>query len=380
MKKYSIYSLYVVEVQNGNDTHYLICKHNELSNTYVEILTNEKVKVANNSSVEPLSNYYSVLAQCNYITGKPLMLDKKEILRKYITINGEASLEKGEALFQSGNNTIEANGILEKATLNFFPKEGIWYSHCFRQPQDLSMANLPCHLRDDLWLAKMLKQNQKLFYMSTNKVLQFVKTSKFFKEKRHEYEQEIVKWQIDWMRSGGENWVIDEDYGGDFVFLTSVCDLGFRKGVVDTLSSIGMNIDAIEEGIERNADRWRDSFMNRAFANEYNPVFLNIDFSNFFGENEQQKEERKTLEPADQEFKEKWLQMRKYEYYQRHKNSVDKYGVVEPDMTLSENEVAELREYLEQKHNERKAQIEQYEQERNASKGQQRVLRKDINN
>lgn len=373
MKKYSIYSLYVVEVQNGNDTHYLICKHNELSNTYVEIFTNEKVKVANNSSVEPLSNYYSVLAQCNYTTGKPLILDKKEILRKYITINGEA-------LFQSGNNTIEANEVLEKATLNFFPKEGIWYSHCFRQPQDLSMANLPCHLRDDLWLTKMLKQNQKLFYMSTNKVLQFVKTSKFFKEKRHEYEQEIVKWQIDWMRSGGENWVIDEDYGGDFVFLTSVCDLGFRKGVVDTLSSIGMNIDAIEEGIERNADRWRDSFMNRAFSNEYEPVFLNIDFSKFFGENEQLRKESKTLEPADQEFKEKWLRMRKYEYYQRHKDSVDKYGVVEPDMTLSDDEVIELKAYLEQKHNERKLQIEQYEQERNTIKVQQRVLRKEVNN
>lgn len=376
MKKYNIYSLYVVEVQNGNDTHYLICKHNELSNTYVEIFTNEKVKVANNSSVEPLSNYYSVLAQCNYTTGKPLMLDKKEILRKYITINGEASLEKGEALFQSGNNTIEANGILEKAILNFFPKEGIWYSHCFRQPQDLSMANLPCHLRDDLWLAKMLKQNQKLFYMSTNKVLQFVKTSKFFKEKRHEYEQEIVKWQIDWMRSGGENWVIDEDYGGDFVFLTPVCDLGFRKGVVDTLSSIGMNIDAIEEGIERNADRWRDSFMNRAFANEYEPVFLNI----VFGNEEQPRKVSKTLEPADSEFKEKWLRMRKYEYYQRHKDSVDKYGVVEPDMTLSDDEVIEFKAYLEQKHNERKLQIEQYEQERNTNKVQQRVLRKEVNN
>lgn len=376
MKKYSIYSLYVVEVQNGNDTHYLICKHNELNNIYVEIFTNEKVKVANNSSVEPLSNYYSVLAQCNYTTGKPLMLDKKEILRKYITINGEASLEKGEALFQSGNNTIEANGILEKAILNFFPKEGIWYSHCFRQPQDLSMANLPCHLRDDLWLAKMLKQNQKLFYMSTNKVLQFVKTSKFFKEKRHEYEQEIVKWQIDWMRSGGENWVIDEDYGGDFVFLTPICDLGFRKGVVDTLSSIGMNIDAIEEGIERNADRWRDSFMNRAFANEYEPVFLNI----VFGNEEQPRKVSKTLEPADSEFKEKWLRMRKYEYYQRHKDSVDKYGVVEPDMTLSDDEVIEFKAYLEQKHNERKLQIEQYEQERNTNKVQQRVLRKEVNN
>lgn len=380
MKKYSVYSLYVIEVQNGNDTHYLICKYNELSDIYEEIFTNEKIKLDNNSIVEPLSNYYYALSQCNYTTGESLMLDKKELLIKYITINGEASLEKGEALSQNDNNTIEVNGILEKATLNFFPKEGTWYSECFRQPHDLNMTNLPCHLRDDLWLAKMLKRNQKLFYMSTNRVLQFVKTSPFFQEKRHEYEQEIVKCQIDWMRSDGENWIIDEDYGGDFVFLTPVCDLGFRKGVVDTLLKIGMSIDAIEEGIEKNADRWRDSFMSSAFSNEYEPVFLNIGLGNFLEKKEHQKVERKTLEPADQEFKEKWLQMRKYEYYQRHKDSVDKYGVVEPDMILSENEVEELREYLQKKHTERKTQIEQYEQERNANKSQQRILRKDANN
>lgn len=380
MKKYSVYSLYVIEVQNGNDTHYLICKYNELSDIYEEIFTNEKIKLDNNSIVEPLSNYYCALSQCNYTTGESLMLDKKELLIKYITINGEASLEKGEALSQNDNNTIEVNGILEKATLNFFPKEGTWYSECFRQPHDLNMTNLPCHLRDDLWLAKMLKRNQKLFYMSTNRVLQFVKTSPFFQEKRHEYEQEIVKCQIDWMRSDGENWIIDEDYGGDFVFLTPVCDLGFRKGVVDTLLKIGMSIDVIEEGIEKNADRWRDSFMSSAFSNEYEPVFLNIGLGNFLEKKEHQKVERKTLEPADQEFKEKWLQMRKYEYYQRHKDSVDKYGVVEPDMILSENEVEELREYLQKKHIERKTQIEQYEQERNANKSQQRILRKDANN
>lgn len=380
MKKYSVYSLYVIEVQNGNDTHYLICKYNELSDIYEEIFTNEKIKLDNNSIVEPLSNYYYALSQCNYTTGESLMLDKKELLIKYITINGEASLEKGEALSQNDNNTIEVNGILEKATLNFFPKEGTWYSECFRQPHDLNMTNLPCHLRDDLWLAKMLKRNQKLFYMSTNRVLQFVKTSPFFQEKRHEYEQEIVKCQIDWMRSDGENWIIDEDYGGDFVFLTPVCDLGFRKGVVDTLLKIGMSIDVIEEGIEKNADRWRDSFMSSAFSNEYEPVFLNIGLGNFLEKKEHQKVERKTLEPADQEFKEKWLQMRKYEYYQRHKDSVDKYGVVEPDMILSENEVEELREYLQKKHTERKTQIEQYEQERNANKSQQRILRKDANN
>lgn len=371
MKKYSMYSLYVLEIQNGNDTHYLICKHNRLSDTYVEIFTNEKIKITNNSSVEPLSNYYTNLEQCNYANGKPLMLDKKELLRKYIIINAETSLEKEAAFPQSVDNIIKVNGILEKATLNFFPKDGVWYSHCFRKPKDLSMSNLPCHLRDDLWLAKTLKKDQKLFYMSTNKVLQFVKTSPFFKEKRHEYEQEIVKWQIDWMKSGGENWIIDEDYGGDLCFLSSVCDLGFRKGVVDTLSKIGMDIDAIEEGIEKNADCWRDLFMKRAFTNEYELFFFN--FSNYLFGNERQ-EERKTLEPADPDFKEKWLKIRKYEYYQRHKASVDKYGVVEPDMTLSNEEVSKLRIYLEHKDCERKMQIQQYKQERDATSRQYRIL------
>jgi hypothetical protein len=82
MKKYSIYSLYVVEIHNDNDIHYLICKHNELSDTYVDIFTNSKIKVANNLSVEPLSNYYSILAQCNYKTGKSLMLDTNGSIKK----------------------------------------------------------------------------------------------------------------------------------------------------------------------------------------------------------------------------------------------------------------------------------------------------------
>ena len=109
MKKYSVHSLYVVEVQNDNDTYYLICKHNELNDTYIEIFTNEKIKITNNSSVESLSNYYPLLAQYNYTTGKPLMLDKKELLRSYIMINDESSL-----ISQSDNNTSEANRILEK--------------------------------------------------------------------------------------------------------------------------------------------------------------------------------------------------------------------------------------------------------------------------
>lgn len=137
MKKYSVYSLFLVKVQNDGDAHYLICKHNELSDIYVGIFTNEKIKIINNSNVEPLSNYYSAL----YTTGKPLMLDKKELLRKYITINGEASLEESEVFYQNDNNTIETNRTLKRATLNFFPKQEVWYSHCFSQPEDLKMLS-----------------------------------------------------------------------------------------------------------------------------------------------------------------------------------------------------------------------------------------------
>ena len=207
----------------------------------------------------------------------------------------------------------------------------------------------------------MLKKNQKLFYLSTIRILQFIKISPFFQAKRHEYEQEIVKWQIWWMRIGGENWIVDEECGGDLNFLTSMVDLGFRKGVVDTLSNIGMDIDAIEEGIEKNADMWRDLSMNNAFSNAYEPILCNL--SGYLDNNDESDEERKTLEPVDSEFEEKWLKMRKYEYYQRHKDSVDKYGIVEPDMKLSKEEVVELKIYLEQKHHERMTQIEQYNSE-----------------
>lgn len=87
MKKYNIFSLFVVEVQYNNENHYLICKYSVLNNTYTEIFTNEEIKVIDNSKITPLSSYYSPLGVCDYSTGKPLMLNKKDLLRKYITIN-----------------------------------------------------------------------------------------------------------------------------------------------------------------------------------------------------------------------------------------------------------------------------------------------------
>lgn len=360
MKRYSVYALKVVKVGNGDNNRYLICKYNELTDTYIEILTNEKFKISDKNCVEPLSNYYSLLSQCNYTTGQPLMLDKKSILREYIDINSELNLVQNEEQAEKNDTKVpvDATSTLEKATLEFFPKTGEWNSNCFRRPTELGIGNLPCHLRDNVWLAKMLKKDQNLFYMSHSKILNFVKTSQFFQEKRHEYELEIVKWQIQWIAGGGENWICDDNYAGDFVYLTPVVDLGVRKGVVDTLSKIGMNRDVIEEGLEKFADLWREIFMSSAFRNEYEPVFYLS---------------KSQVPPAEEEHKQNWLKIRRYEYYQRHKKSVDLYGVVSPDMLMSKEEVAELKMYLETKHQERKQQIDEV---KNSGYGTPRTLKK----
>ena len=88
MKKYSIYELSIVKVnkENGN-IYYFICKYDNFNNTCIEIFTNKHFKIYDKSLVEPLANYYSILEQCNYATGKALMLSKDELLLKFIDID-----------------------------------------------------------------------------------------------------------------------------------------------------------------------------------------------------------------------------------------------------------------------------------------------------
>ena len=98
--------------------------------------------------------------------------------------------------------------------------------------------------------------------------------------------------------------------------------------------------------------------MESAFRNEYQPVFYLSEVQ---------------VEPIEEEHKQKWLKMRRYEYYQRHKKSVDLYGVVSPDMLMTDEEVTELRTYLDKKHQERKQHIDNV---KNASHGTARTLKK----
>lgn len=240
---------------------------------------------------------------------------------------------------QKPQSEEELKELLENATKKFFPESGEWGYGCFYKSKDYRMSNLPCNLRDHEWLAKMLQINCGLTYIEFNKILDFVITSPLFRQERYLYEQRIVKWQLEYMISGGEGWLVDKGYGEDFINLDSNCDIGFRKGVVKTLTAIGMDIEAVEEGIEKNALLWRERYMRRAFRNKYNPIFL-------------------TIEPTSLEHEENWIKMRLFEYYQEHKNSVDKYGAVTPEMKMTEEEAMVINTYLKSQDEERLAYID----------------------
>lgn len=105
-----------------------------------------------------------------------------------------------------------------------------------------------------------------------------------------------------------------------------------------------MDTEVIERGIEENADLWRDKEMRSAFMNTYNPI---LGLSSIYVDMEH---------PSD-EHQNAWLKMRLYQYYQDHKDSVDKYGKITSEMQLSQEEVENLQLYLSKLHDERMAYI-----------------------
>ena len=110
MRRYNVFSLYVVE----KDNHKFICAK-IFRNEYKEILTKEKILLEKNDKITPLANHYGILEVVNYKVGKiyaPLTLDKKDILLKYLEINApiidknsDVLIEKQEEL--EGSKTLE---------------------------------------------------------------------------------------------------------------------------------------------------------------------------------------------------------------------------------------------------------------------------------
>jgi len=234
--------------------------------------------------------------------------------------------------------------ILNEKIEEFFPNSGHWYSNCFRKEKKVSYSNLPCHLRDNEWLGELLYKNllKDGILIPRSIATEFLTNSERFNELRHNHELEIVKWQINYMKNGGEGWLLPKGYDElSLIFSPNTVEV-FRSGVVKTLSAIGMDRVVIEEGIEKNADIFREVYLETGFRNEFDSTV-----DRFRG-----------LKPADEGHKENWLKAKRYEYYCEHKNSVDKYGTPHPDMQISPEEAEELYATLYKQNEARKEEIE----------------------
>ncbi|HBA37307.1 MAG TPA: hypothetical protein DCY94_01160 [Firmicutes bacterium] len=363
MERKSIKEYCVVQyIENVNrKIKYFIC-HESRPGCYVDALSGEAVSSdvfrpeLICECIGPLTNF-GLAIQGYDVEGENLpLLEKNDLARIYSRLNDEKLLER--EFYKAGENL---STILEKATVHFFPKSGHWDHLCFRRSNELRNWFLPCHLHDDLWLAKFLKMEGKLYFISDATILGFVR-SQFFQGKRKEYELEIVRWQIDWMIKGGDNWLVREEFGGCMSMLSPLWDLAFRQGVIDTLVAIGLDKSIVEEGLERNSSMWRDIVMRQAFDNAYQPIIA--DMKGYTAAVEEGKKFERLVSimnpPGIQHF-ELWLKLRKYEYYQRHKAVVDEFGSVEEDMSMSSLEASNLRLFLERKHNERMEYLERYE-------------------
>lgn len=242
----------------------------------------------------------------------------------------------------------EQERLLKEEIETFFPKSGCWESICFKQPEGLVKTNLPCHLRDNAWMSAFLHENL-LFHKGINipeqAIKNFMDNSDRFNELRHNYELEIVKWQIDHMRNGGENWLMPEGYHELSMWSSSDTVEIFRGGVVKTLTSIGMDSEVIEEGIEKNADMFREKYILTGFQNEYDPFIYSYGSPS---------------EPVDEKHKQNWLKAKRYEYYCNHKQSVDKYGKPHPDMLMTPKEVENLQDVLPAQNEARKKVVDKW--------------------
>jgi len=245
------------------------------------------------------------------------------------------------------NNIETINATLNEEIKNFFPKTGLWMSYCFQRASDVYRGYLPCHLRDYEWMSKLLHKELKAknIFISQKAIKEFMDNSKEFEELRHNYELEIIRWQINWIKGGGEGWIMPEGVSElSMIFHPEDDDKIFRNGVLLTLAEIGMNIEVVQEGIEKYSDLWRPTYMRMAFEHQFNPYVL------FKG----------CPPKVDEEHKKNWIKAREYEYYQEYQQYVDRYGTPTENMKMTEDEYIELSKVLTEQNIRRKSQIKEW--------------------
>ena len=265
-------------------------------------------------------------------------MNLKEIINGLFKNSQNYKTKNEEVCDLSGFNQVKINNAIR----NFFPETGVWYSNCYLKPTALNIDNLPCHLRDYNWMAQMLQKKAELDNVDIDVLEGYITNSALFNSLKDKYEKKIVKWQINYMISGGTNWRDDSEYGTDFSAMEDKCVEQFRKGVFHTLITIGIDPQVIDMCLQEYQDMWFSKMLNQSFDNlfEYTHTFPTV-------EGDSINLNTYDMHKSDPEFRKAWIKLKRYEYYIDNKDVVDLFEDMKDVAFLSVDEVKKLREYVE---------------------------------
>ena len=248
--------------------------------------------------------------------------------------------------------------LLDKSLDDIFPE--ITKSLLFNtiDHDELTRDNIVFNLENNEWLVNYLSSQSPS--ISKSAIKKYVEESINFNNKIHEFQLKIARFIINdynvWSKG-----LLNID--GKLEYLTIESDYAFRKSLSDTFKYLGFSYDRSEEAIETFSKNWRLPRMKLQFYNGFAGDAVLV--------------ARETYSFHDPEFMENWLKVKEYDYYKKHKDSVDKYGSATPSMLMSDEEAMNLKNQLVILSDKRKKEMElAKENMTNEEKALMKVLKK----
>ena len=243
--------------------------------------------------------------------------------------------------------------VLDKYVVDIFPCQGVTNENLKKlltegknklDYNNLFPYLLPMHTNDSAWLAKYLDVSCHFLQMepfltdkkiNSNKICQipfnviekYIAESPKFEHYRSKYEQDVIKscievtHDIEKTNNGVNNFAYD-DY--------------FRSRVIYNCLRLGIERTPVEKCLESNAHLWRKKVMYITFGNQ-----MKINHPNYLNQEKREllhkfnSEEWEGFVNKEMKYMHLWICKREYDYYQRHKNSINKVGTATRCMKLN---------------------------------------------
>ena len=196
-----------------------------------------------------------------------------------------------------------------------------------RDRNELNDQNIILNLENKAWLTKYFQT--KFPNISKEKIEKYICTSSGFYRIIHDYQMSIARWLINYINVNSKGFLRMED---KLCFSIVETDYAFRKSLSDSLEYLGFSYDRKEEAIETFSKNWRRPRMSATF---YNAFVGNMALV-----------ARETYKNYSLNFRDDWIKLKEYDYYQKHKDSVYKYSEPTPAMLMDKEEAEELKKTL----------------------------------